>query len=448
MHDDAARIAFPALFSLQHRGQEGTGLASTDGESFFVHKGSGLVAHVYDEDIISGLRGNHAVGHNRYGTSGSRGGHHLQPVYRDDQLVTLAHNGNLPETTTLQAFLSENNIPTDESNDSEMMTDAVRFFMGRGATLEEAMHEAYPLFTGAFSLVVMTKDKVAAVRDPKGIRPMSIGALNGGYIFASESCALDTVQARFLRDVLPGEMVVADDRGLTSYRISASDQKLDIFEFVYFARPDSLLLGKRVNEVRRNFGRALAQEHPINADIVIPVPDSATPAAEGYAEQSGIPMRQALIKNRYIHRTFIQPDQRIRDGDVAMKLIPIPEVLAGKRVIVIDDSLVRATTMKRIVEILRRAGAIEVHVCISSPPVRFPDFYGIDTPVQQKLIASHMSVEQIRNVINANSLQYLPYDRLIQATGLPEHVFSTSCFTGIYPIDIGKRREEIVYQSV
>lgn len=446
VHHDAARVAYNALFALQHRGQEGSGIGSTDGEAMFFHKGSGLVSHVYNEEIMTRLVGSCAIGHNRYGTSGMRGGHHLQPVDREDGLVAVAHNGNLPDTSVLEAFLREKEVQQPGGNDSEMMTDAIRYFLGRGTTLEEAIKEAFPLFTGAFSLVVMTKDKVAAVRDSKGIRPLCVGSLNGGFMFASESCALATVQARYIRDVLPGEMLVADVRGLTSHRIVEGDQKLDIFEFVYFARPDSLMLGKRVSEVRRNFGRSLAEEFPIAGDIVVPVPDSAIQAAEGYAEVLGVPVRQALAKNRYIHRTFIQPDQRLREGDVAMKLIPIPEIVAGKRIILVDDSIVRATTMRRIVEILRTAGAIEVHVLISSPPIRFPDFYGIDTPSQNDLIAARMSVDRIREFINANTLHYLPYDRLIQATGLPESVFSTSCFTGIYPIDIGPRKDEVVFE--
>ena len=255
------------------------------------------------------------------------------------------------------------------------------------------------------------------------------------------------MQARYIRDVLPGEMVVADERGLTSHRLVDGQQKLDIFEFVYFARPDSILLGKRVSEVRRNFGRALAAQEPVDADIVVPVPDSAIYTAEGYAEISRTPVSQGLVKNRYIHRTFIRPDQRLREGDVALKLIPIPEVVAGKRVVLIDDSIVRGTTMKRIVEILRTAGAIEVHVMVCSPPVRFPDFYGIDTPRQDQLIASQMSIDDIRTFMNADTLHYLPYESMVKATGLPETVFSTSCFTGIYPIDIGRRQEEIVYEK-
>ncbi len=441
----AARLAVPALWSLQHRGQESSGIVVSDGEMLRAHRGMGLVARVYEEKDIDALPGSIALGHNRYSTDGGSTVDHVQPVVREDMLVASAHNGNLPVTDALRDFLMEHDALISGSNDSEMMTDAIRYHMSRGASLEEAIIESFPLFTGAFSFLVMTKDKIAAVRDQFGIRPLSIGRINGGYMFASETCALNTLQAKHLRDVQPGELVIAGQDGLRSFEIATGKQKLDIFELVYFARPDSVLLGKRVNEVRRNFGFHLADEHSIKADVVIPIPDSAIPAAEGYSEKTGIPLRHGFAKNRYIHRTFIQPDQRLREMGVRLKLDIIPEVVAGKRVVIVDDSIVRATTARDLVSMLRGAGAIEVHFMVSSPPVKYPDFYGIDTPNQSKLAAAHMSIEEIRKSIGANSLHYLSYEGLIKATGLPEDVFCTSCFTGNYPIDIGVKREGIIF---
>lgn len=441
---EAARLVHPALFSLQHRGQEGSGIATSDGFQLFIHKDIGLVTHVYDEETIDTLPGFIGIGHNRYSTSQGSTPDHVQPVMRSDRIMALAHNGNLPSTVALEEFLRDKGLPTNHSNDSEMMADAIGYYLRRGSSLEDAIIDSYPLFTGAFSLIVMTPDKLVALRDPRGIRPLSLGKLNGGYVFASETCAFDTIHANYLRDVRPGQMVVVDDSGLSEYQITPGDQKLDIFEFVYFARPDSYLLGQRVYNIRKRFGKALALECPTDADVVIPVPDSAVPAAIGYSHASGIPFEEGLIKSRYIHRTFITPEQRMRDQLVEMKLNPISEVIKGKEVVIIDDSVVRGTTSPKIVGMLRAAGAIKVHVRISSPPVRFPDFYGIDTPRQDQLIAANKTVEEIRETIGADSLYYLSYDGMIRATGLPEDVFSTSCFTGVYPIDIKEREGEII----
>ncbi len=439
---EAARLVHSGLWALQHRGQESSGIASSEGSTVRVYRGEGLVAHVYSEQHLQLLSGYAAIGHNRYATSGGFAGH-CQPIVDSGQTLALAHNGNLPEVSKLIKFLTQAKIDTQGLNDSELMHAVINYYLQKDYSLEAAIKKSYPLFTGAFSLVVMTCNKVAAVRDSCGIRPLSIGKLNGGWIFSSETCALDTIGATYFRDVKPGEMVVADRSGLTSYQIAKGKQKLDIFEFVYFARPDSILLGKRVNEVRRNLGVNLYREFPLQADVVIPVPDSAIPAALGYSQASGIPFEHGLIKNRYIHRTFIRPAQKLRESDVKMKLNPIPEVFRGKEVIVIDDSIVRGTTSKKLIEMLRSMKVKKVHLLISSPPVRYPDFYGIDTPKQSDLIASKMNLKQITKYIGADSVHYLSYKGLISATGLPEKVFSTSCFTGIYPIDIGERKQEI-----
>lgn len=439
----ASREVYFGLYSLQHRGQESSGIASTNGSKIHVHKSLGLVPQVFQEKDFDHLVGEIAIGHNRYSTSGGTLHQHNQPVHNSGDPLALAHNGNLPSTEALEEYLIKNGVEVGNLNDSELIYTALKFQMSKGKSIVDAITETYHLFTGAFALLIMTKDTLVALQDPYGIRPLSIGKLNGGYAFSSESCALDTVNATFIKDVGPGEMVVANKDGLKTYNLVKGERKLDIFEFVYFARPDSTLLGKRIYEVRQNFGKTLAKEYPVKADVVIPVPESAIPAAIGYSMVSGIQYQQGLIKNRYIGRTFIMPDQRLRDRSVQMKLIPIPEVLKGKRVIVVDDSIVRGTTTGKIVKMLRNAGAKEVHVMISSPPVKYPDFYGINTPFQKDLIAANKTVEEICKIIGADSLNYLSYEGLIRSTELPESMFNTSMFTGFYPLDIKDRANEI-----
>lgn len=441
---ETSRLTAKGLFSLQHRGQESSGITTSDGENIYSHRKTGLVSQVYDEESLNSLVGHIASGHNRYATYSRKDVQgHPQPVIDDAKSFTLSHNGNLPDTGKIESFLDEHGIKTESLNDTEMMHAAILYYVEKGASLDDAIMDAVPLFTGAFSLLAMDRRKIVAIRDRNGIRPFSIGSLDGGYVFSSETCALDTVGARFIRDVAPGEMVVANENGLLSVEFGQGEQKLDIFEFVYFSRPDSVLMGERVYSARKNFGKILAEEYPIKGDIVIPVPDSGVPAAIGYSQASGIPFEEGLIKNRYIGRTFITPGQDKRSEDVALKLNPLPDVLRGKRVIVVDDSIVRGTTSKRLVKRIRDAGAREVHLVITSPPVKFPDFYGIDTPNQSKLIGANRSVDEIRRFISADSLSFLSLEGMIKATGLPREVFSTSCFTGEYPIDIGKRKKEI-----
>src|SRR5258708_3493185 len=353
---------------------------------------------------------------------------HNQPVTHPDGILALAHNGNLPSTKKLEKFLLSHHVTITGRNDSELMYDAILYYMSKGLAVEDAVAKSFPLFTGVFSLLVMTKDTLVGVRDTYGIRPFSLGRLNGGYVLTSETCALNTINAEFIREVLPGEMIVLNKKGLVSYQLAPGKQKLDIFEFIYFARPDSMILGKSVNEVRRALGKNLAAEHTIKADVVIPVPDSAIPAALGYAQASGIPFDHGLIKNRYIHRTFIRPAQRLREQDVELKLNPLPQVLYKKEVIVVDDSIVRGTTSKKLVALLRKAGAKKVHLLVSSPPIKYPDFYGIDTPDQKDLIAARMSIDQIKDAVEADSVRFLSYEGLIDATGLHEDVFSTPHF--------------------
>lgn len=440
---DAARLTYFGLYALQHRGQESSGISASDGAIIRTHKAMGLVAQVYTEENLEALVGSMAIGHNRYATSGGSFHEHTQPFIDDEGNFVLAHNGNLPRVDKLIEFLKSKNIPTEGYNDSGLMHAAVLYYLKSGLSLEESIEKAFPLFTGAFSLLLMTRDKIAAVRDHFGIRPLCLGRINGGYIFASETCALDTVGATFERDIEPGEMVVIGKEGFKSHTLAKSAPKLDIFEFVYFSRPDSMLYGKRVHEVRKNLGKALAKEYPIKGDVVIPVPDSSIPAAIGYAQASGIPFDFGLVKNRYIGRTFIMPDQKLRDRGVQMKLNPIEEVVKGKRVILIDDSIVRGTTSKKLVAMIREAGAKEVHLLSASPPVKYPDFYGIATPYQKDLIGAQMTVAEIQKFIGANTVRYLSYKGLIEAVGIPEEKFCTSCFTGKYPIDIGENAKHI-----
>ena len=441
--EEASRLTFYGLWALQHRGQESSGIVSSDGGSFHRHTGPGLVATVYRQEDIEQLAGHITIGHNRYSTSGAANDAHAQPMLDREVGFAFAHNGNLPVTDKLEAFLEKHKVPTAKLNDSGMMAAAIGMYIKQGNSLEAAIKHAYPLFTGAFSCVAMMADTLVAFRDSSGIRPLSIGKAGDGYVVASETCAFDTVGAQFVRDVQPGEMVVIDEHGLHSQQVVPGNLKLDIFELVYFARPDSNIEGMSVNEVRQNFGRELAREYPLPADVVVPVPDSAIPAAIGYSQASAVPFEMGLIKNRYIHRTFIRPTDALREQDLRMKLNPMPGSLKGKRVVLIDDSIVRGNTTRKIAKMLYEAGALEVHILISSPPVRYPDFYGINLPTQEELIAYSMTPDQIRDHLGVDSLGYLSYEGMIRATGKPKDMFATHCFTGEYPISIGFRQENI-----
>jgi len=446
-NESAARISYFALSALQHRGQESSGIVSCQDGRFFSRRDHGLVAQVYREEDLQQLQGSFAIGHNRYSTSGDKHDSHFQPVIRGDDVIALAHNGNLPSVQKLKEFLKSKSIYKRGSNDSEMMTDAIRYYLYHGKSLVQAIKLAWPLFTGVFSVTLLTKNALYAFRDHCGIRPLSIGKLADGYIVASETCAFDLVGAKLVRDVKPGELVKINNQGIKSYEIAKPNPKLEIFEFIYFARPDSVLAGKLVNEARRNLGKELAREFPAQADLVVPVPDSAIPAALGYASTLGMEFDHGLIKNRYIHRTFIAPTQALREKAVHMKLNPLPDHLKGKKVVLIDDSIVRGTTIKKIITMIRQAGAKEVHVRISSPPIRFPDFYGIDTPDQSKLIASKKTIPEIAKHINADSLEFLSYKGMISAIGVDEAKLCTACFSGIYPIDLGEQIDKVSFDQ-
>ena len=440
---EAARLAFYGLWSLQHRGQESSGIASSDGKEIYSHSAAGLVATVYREEDLEQLPGHIAIGHNRYSTSGGSDDFYNQPFVNRDHKFAFAHNGNLPDTTKLEEFLSERKVKLHDKNDSALMVAAIAVYMDEGLDIVEAIKKSWPLFTGVYSIVMMDTERLIAFRDECGVRPLSIGKIGNGYTVASETAAFDTIGAEHIRDVEPGELVVIDIDGLTSHQIVPSNQKLDIFEMVYFARPDSLLLGKRIDLVRQDFGREMYKEFPIEADVIVPVPDSGTPAALGYSQASKIPFEMALIKNRYIHRTFIRPTAQLRERDLKMKLNPVIELLKDQRVVLVDDSIVRGTTMRHLVSMIFEIGAKEVHLLITSPPVRYPDFYGINTPKQSELLAAYMTEEEMRDHVGATSLHFLSFDGMIGATGLPASNFSSSHFNGVYPVSIGKRAKEI-----
>ncbi len=441
---EAARLTFYGLWALQHRGQESSGIVSSDGENLYRHAAQGLVATVYREEDLEQLPGHLAIGHNRYSTSGGNDDCFNQPYIDHEHGIALAHNGNLPDTSKLQEFLTQHKIDLSEMNDSAMMVTAIACYMNDGMDMVDAIKKAWPLFTGAFSIVAMDKTRLIAFRDECGIRPLSIGSFDGGYVVASETCAFDTIGAEFMRDVAPGELVILTEDELKAEQVAPPNLKLDIFEMVYFARPDSLLLGKRVDIVRQDFGRQMAKEFPLEADVVVPVPDSGIPAALGYSQVSGTPFEMALIKNRYIHRTFIRPTAQLRERDLKMKLNPVIDLIKDKRVVLIDDSIVRGTTMKHLVAMMFESGAKEVHLLISSPPVRHPDFYGINTPRQTELMAAYMTVKEMCEQFGATSLHFLSFEGMIKATGFPASSFNNSCFTGEYPISIGERAKEIV----
>jgi amidophosphoribosyltransferase len=433
---DAARLAYFGLFALQHRGQESAGISVSDGEMITVVKDLGLVAQVFDEATLGGLAGDLAVGHTRYSTTGSSVWENSQPVYRPvgSNGIALAHNGNLTNT----AELAEGFDPTAATTDSELMTAAIAAqLQSEGVELADALAAALPAFEGAFTLAVMDRSHLVGVRDPHGFRPLCLGKSGETWFLASETAALDIVGAEFLREIEPGEMVVIGRDGPTSmFPFDQAAPRLCLFEFVYFARPDSNIYGQNIHAARRRAGWALAKEAPADADVVVPVPESGIPAAQGYAAYSHIPYVDGLVKNRYVGRTFIEPAQSMRDRGISMKLNPMPEELANRRVVLVDDSIVRGSTTRRLIEMVRDAGAKEVHLRISSPPYRWPCFYGMDTGDRSTLLAADRSTEDVAEFLEVDSLAYLTLESLIAATGAPADGFCTACLSGDYPTDI------------
>ena len=434
---DVARITFFGLYSLQHRGQESAGIATADGARIHLHTRMGLVAQVFDEEDLLRLRGFIAVGHNRYSTTGSSRACNAQPILLESPYgpIALGHNGNLVNASRLREELTQQGYEFASTTDTEVIGRL--FCSAPGRTWVERIANSMPRLQGAYSLALTTPDQLIAVRDPLGVRPLCLARLNGGWVVASESCAVDTVGAQFVREIDPGEVVSVDASGVRSYiGQSSRRQAMCVFEYIYFARPDSVIKRRLVYLARQEMGRQLARQHPVEADLVIAVPDSAIPAGIGYARESGIPFAEGLIKSRYIGRTFIQPDQRIRQLGINLKFNPLPEVLQGKRVIVVDDSIVRGNTTRPIVRLLRQAGAKEVHVRIHCPPMRHPCYLGVDTARRGELIAARLTVPEIADFIEADTLGYLGLNNMMEAIGLPTEDFCLACFTGDYPVPV------------
>jgi amidophosphoribosyltransferase len=434
--EDVARLAYFGLYALQHRGQESAGIAVSDGHNILVYRELGLVSQVFDERTLSTLQGDLAIGHNRYSTTGSTTWENAQPSFKTDGArgLALGHNGNLVNTEALAERVGRRGPAT---TDSDLVATLLA---GEGTDLETAALRVLPTLRGAFSFVLMDERTVYGARDPHGLRPLAIGRLESGWVLASETAALDIVGAEYVREVEPGELVMLDDRGLRSARYAESPRAaLCLFEFVYLARADSRLYGRTVHQARRGMGRRLAREAPAPADMVMPIPDTGHSAAAGFAEEARIPYGEGLIKNRYVHRTFIEPTPSLRQRGVRLKLNPLADSIRGKRLAVVDDSIVRGTTTRQIVQMLRDAGAREVHMRITSPPIKWPCYYGIDMSTREELVAAGLSVEEIRDFIGADSLAYLSLPALLEATGAPSDTFCRACFDGEYPIPVPER---------
>src|ERR1700691_2057947 len=439
-HPDAARQVYLGLYALQHRGQESAGIASADGQRLANIKGMGLVSEIFTDDVLAKLPGSMAIGHTRYSTTGDSALLNAQPIRVDSTkgLIAIAHNGNLVNLGNLRVSLERDGAYFQTTSDSEIIVQLIAH--SKAGTLVDAIADSLGQVEGAFSIVMMTRDRIFAAADPRGFRPLSMGRIRNtdghdSIVFASESCAFDLLRAEYIRDVLPGELVMVSQDGVTSRQYASGvPQTSCIFEHVYFARPDSKIYGRWVQESRDEMGRQLARESGVPADVVVPVPDSGVTAALGYAEEAGLPFRMGLIRNHYVGRTFIEPEQRVRDFGVRLKLNPVHNLLAGKRVILIDDSIIRGTTSRKIVRMVRGAGAKEVHLRISCPPTISPCFYGVDTPSKSELIAANHSVEEIRQYIEADTLASLSLDALLASVRDEQKPgYCTACYTGNYP---------------
>ncbi|MGE3177935.1 MAG: amidophosphoribosyltransferase [Vicinamibacterales bacterium] len=434
-HPEAANMTYLGLYALQHRGQESAGIAASDGEQVRVSRAMGYVADTIDGETLAALPGTIAIGHVRYSTAGESRVANAQPILIEcaHGQIAIGHNGNLVNATELREHLVRQGSIFQSSTDTEVVLHL--YARSRAATVEDAVVESVSQVQGAFSLVLMTKDRLIAVRDPHGFRPLALGRLGDAYVVCSETCAMDLIGATYVRDIEPGELLVIDANGSTSFKpFPPASLAHCVFEHVYFARPDSYVFGRSVNEVRTNLGRILAVEQPVDADVVVPLPDSGVCAAMGFAEASGIPLRMGLIRNHYVGRTFIQPQSSIRHFGVKVKLNPVRSILEGRRVVLVDDSIVRGTTSRKIVRMVRAAGAREVHVRISCPPTVSPCFYGVDTPRRAELIAATHTVAEIRDFLEADSLGYLSLDGLMSAVGEGRQHYCSSCYTGVYPV--------------
>ena len=445
--EDVARLTYFAVFALQHRGQESSGIATTNGHGIRLHTGMGLVSHVFDEDALTRLPGIAAIGHNRYSTMGSSRPTNAQPIVVEgpDGKIALAHNGNVINAEALRQELIEQGYRFFATTDSEIIANLILSSTGRN--WEEKINNAMHRLQGAYSLVVLTGESLIGVRDPLGVRPLCLGKLDGGWVLASESCALDHIGATFIRDIEPGEIITVDSEGVRSIKgIEPERNALCVFEYIYFARPDSIIADRLLYRAREAMGRRLAQEYPVEADMVIGVPDSATIAGISYARESGIPFTEGLLKNRYMGRTFIQPDQKIRELGVRLKFNPLREVLEGQRLVIVDDSIVRGTTTPRVIGLLRKAGAKEIHMRVCSPPICYPCFFGVDMATRWELIAARKSIPEIRDFIGADSLGYLSIEGLVESVGLPEEGLCLACLTGEYPIPVQLEMDKLALE--
>jgi len=446
--EDVARLTFFALFALQHRGQESAGIATTDGKRLQVYAKMGLVSQVFNEDSLSNLTGNIAIGHNRYSTRGSSRVANTSPIIvgKGEATIAIAHNGNIINAEHLYEELSDQGYTFHTSTDTEVIANLILSSTEKNWVdrIRYAMHR----LQGAYSFAIMTHHSLFGVRDPLGIRPLCLGVVNGGRVIASESCALDHIGATFVREVEPGEIVSITENGVDSYQEEVDRRALCIFEYIYFARPDSVINGRLLYPARQDMGEGLAQEHPVDADLVMGVPDSATAAGIGYSHKSGIALGEGLLKNRYVGRTFIEPDQRIRDLGVKLKFNPLPQMLDGKRLVVVDDSIVRGTTTPQVVKLLRRAGVKEVHMRICAPPIRYPCFFGVDMATRWELIAAQKTIPEIRDFIGADTLGYLSIDGLIKAVALPKDIFCMACFTGDYPMPVQLEMDKLALETM
>lgn len=441
-HAEAARLTYLGLYALQHRGQESCGIVSSDGAELRSERAMGLVSDVFDETRLDRLPGPSAIGHVRYSTAGEVSIREAQPflVACQHGQIAICHNGNLPFATEERKRLERTGAIFSSTSDTEVVLHGIARSQAR--SISDAIPEVLRETEGAFSMLFLTPDSLIAIRDPRGFRPLALGRLGQAWVVASETCAFDLIEARYVRDVEPGEMIVINNEGLhSSFPLPERPHSMCIFEHVYFARPDSLIYSRSVNESRHKMGKRLALEHPAQADIVVPVPDSGTAASIGYAAQSGINFRQGLVRNHYIHRTFIEPKQSIRSFGVRIKLNPVRDLIEGRRVVLIDDSIVRGTTSKKIVRMVREAGAREVHMRISCPPSVSPCYYGVDTPNKSDLIAAQMSVEEIRRFIEADSLGYLSLAGMLEATGISPDSACVACWNGNYPTQITREAE-------
>lgn len=446
-HPEAANLSYLGLYALQHRGQESCGIVASDGHHLSAHLGMGLVSDVFKkDDIFDRLPGSSAIGHVRYSTAGGNDLKNCQPIMVDYARgsIAVAHNGNLVNAQELRNRLEVSGSIFSTTADTETIIHLIA--RAQSDSLVDRICEALHNVKGAYSLVFLTETRMVAVRDPNGFRPLSLGKLDGAYVVASESCAFDLIEAEFIRELEPGEMIVIDKNGMTTFSPFKETRNTPcIFEHIYFARPDSRIFGRMVYTVRKEFGRQLAREYPVDADIVIAVPDSGVPAAMGYAEEAGLPLELGLIRNHYVGRTFIEPQQSIRHFGVKLKLNPVREIIEGKRVIVVDDSIVRGTTSRKIVKMIRNAGAKEIHVRISSPPTSFPCFYGIDTPSRKELISASHSIEEINRYITSDSLGYLSREGMhntVQMFGDDEISFCDACFSGEYPVKFPRLKSD------